>query len=228
MKPSGIAVLLVALLAGPVLSGGDGKVSMTDKPAAKAALRGLFEAKGRAGLAKLADDPDPMIALHAAWERGKGDQEKTGAFVASFERRMKVGAPQWWKDLLGRVVVHNTCHSVPGVDGSGLKARSRMTTDRLEIVADPTDAGFEYGVEVRDRQTGKAAWGARVWAAGRTVLAGQGVHQIELNVSDGRLFVFGAESNGIYAEAFDLADGRPLLRFCTCYWFDSSENWNLK
>jgi hypothetical protein len=40
-------------------------------------LRTLFEAKGRDGLLALADSPDPMVALHAAWERGKGDKKKS-------------------------------------------------------------------------------------------------------------------------------------------------------
>jgi hypothetical protein len=59
------------------------------------------------------------------------------------------------------------------------------------------------------------------------MLLGLGVHQMELVVSGDRVCVFGAESHGVYAEAFRLDDGKPLVRFCTCYWFNFSERWNL-
>ena len=67
-----------------------------------------------------------------------------------------------------------------------------------------------------------------MWAAGRTALAGYGVHRVELAGKDGSVFVFGTESHGMYLEAFDLATGKCQFRFCSCYWFTFSETWNLK
>ncbi len=40
--------------------------------------------------------------------------------------------------------------------------------------------------------------------------------------------VFGVESHGAYAEAFDSATGKVKFRFCTCYWFHNCEAWGLK
>ncbi|MSR62700.1 MAG: hypothetical protein EXS08_09695 [Planctomycetes bacterium] len=95
-------------------------------------------------------------------------------------------------------------------------------------MADPGLAGFPYDIQMKEHDTGSIVWKAAVWAVGRTALTGIGVHQIELVVSAERLFVFGIESNGAYAEAFAVDDGRPLLRFCTCYWFNFSETWSLR
>jgi hypothetical protein len=75
---------------------------------------------------------------------------------------------------------------------------------------------------------GRPAWVADVWAAGRTMLDGWTLHRVDLVEKDGTLFVFGAEGFGAYLEAFDLATGRCLYRFCTCYWFNFSETWDLK
>jgi hypothetical protein len=81
--------------------------------------------------------------------------------------------------------------------------------------------GFEGGGR-------KPVWVADVWAAGRTILTGLAPHQVELAEKGGTVFVFGAETCGAYLEAFDLATGKCLYRFCSGYWFHFSETWGLK
>jgi hypothetical protein len=228
MKHLGIFCLLLSLIATSAHSLGNDTISLQKQDIASKELQKLFEAKGQKGLPALTSDPDMMVALHAAWENGKGDKKKTGEFLSTFKDKLKVKPPEWWQERLKEVVVYKTCHSFGGVDSSKLKDAARFSDDRYDVVTNPTKAGFSYTVEVADRESKKVLWKGDIWAAGRTFLAGEGVHQIELVVSDGRLFVFGAESHGAYAEAFNLKDGTPLLRFCTCYWFNFSEEWELK
>jgi hypothetical protein len=72
-------------------------------------------------------------------------------------------------------------------------------------------------------------YSADVWGSGRTGLA-TGVHDhwAELAEGNGAVYVFGAESHGMYMEAFDAATGTARFRFCTCYWWHWSEGWGLK
>jgi hypothetical protein len=72
---------------------------------------------------------------------------------------------------------------------------------------------------------GKPVWKADVWAEGRTLsLGGGGYHLVDVTEKEGVVCVFGIETHGAYAEAFDLAK----FRFCTCYWCNWSEAWGLK
>jgi hypothetical protein len=88
--------------------------------------------------------------------------------------------------------------------------------------------GFAFRVYGFAGKGGMPAWTADVWAAGRTMLLGDAGHRMQLVEKDGTLFVFGAESHGAYLEAFDLATGKCLYRFCSGYWFQFSEQWDLK
>jgi hypothetical protein len=204
-------------------------IPLDKREEASRALQKVIEAKGLASMDELSRATDPMVSLHARWECVKGKPAETDKFLKAFKRSLRVEPPKWWRELLAGVKVREgNCHSVPGVDSSGLKTRSRLLTRRLEIRADPGDAGSSFRIQVLNRGDEKVVWSGEVWAAGRTMLGGVGVHQVEMLVSDDRLFVFGAESHGIYAECFRLDDGKPLLRFCTCYWFNFSEKWKLK
>jgi hypothetical protein len=185
----------------------------------------VLEATGRARLASLADDADPMVALHSIWEREKLEPGGKSELLAAFRDRLGIQPPQWWQQLLAGVMVGEGWHYLRGVDPWQLKDNSQLVRDPYEIVADPGMAGFPYDLELRDIGTGAVRWRNGVWAVGRGVLTGSGVHQIEMVVTDQLLFVFGAESHGAYAEAFRLEDGEPLFRFCTCYWFHFSEPW---
>jgi hypothetical protein len=212
-------------------------ISLQEQGAASKALQELFEATGKEGLPMLADDRDVMVALHASWEHGKGDKRKTEQFIPRFTDRLKITPPRWWQDRLKGVVVYKgISHTFYGVDMRQLQKKSRLLHDRFQIDAFIDDgsipilreAGFRFPIQVSDRKTKHILWKGEVWAAGRTVLAGVGAHQIEFVVSQGRLFVFGVESHGAYAEGFNLKDGTPLVRFCSCYWCNYSERWDWK
>jgi hypothetical protein len=205
------------------------KIPLSDSKEASNALQKIMEAKGRAGMTELSRDADLMVALHARWECVKGKPAEVGKFVEFFKRNLRAEPPRWWQDLLAGVVVRDGAgHGVPGVASKRLAASSRLRAGRLEIRARPEVAGFPFELEAIDLDGDSSLWSTEVWAAGRTCLEGKGAHQIEMLVSDKCLFVFGAESNGIYAECFRLDDGKPLVRFCSCYWLNFSERWKLR
>jgi len=96
---------------------------------------------------------------------------------------------------------------------------------RSAVAAFSTGGGFRFTLAGFEGKGGKPVWTTDVWAAGRTVLGGYAAHRMELVEKDGSLFVFGAESHGMYLEAFDAATGKCLYRFCNGYWFHFSEAW---
>jgi hypothetical protein len=101
--------------------------------------------------------------------------------------------------------------------------------EKRSVVAGYTKtSGFAYQVAGFVGKGGKPKWKADVWAAGRTLLLGQGHHWVEMRERDGVVYLFGKESHGAYAEAFEAASGKVQFRFCTCYWFNFSEAWGLK
>jgi hypothetical protein len=100
---------------------------------------------------------------------------------------------------------------------------------RTVLISYTTLSGFPYKIAGFEGKGGEPSWKADVWAAGRTGLGGgEGHHWVELTAKDGSIFVFGAESHGMYMESFDIATGKVLCRFCTCYWDNCSEKWDLK
>jgi hypothetical protein len=103
-----------------------------------------------------------------------------------------------------------------------------LRNDWAVIAAFSQHGGFGYKLAAFDRKRGKTAWSADVWAGGRTILGGEAFHRIELVEEDGSLFVFGAESHGMYLEAFDAVNGKCLYRFCNGYWFHFSEAWGVR
>src|SRR5262249_53530535 len=203
--------------------------ALDDQASAAAEIKARVLKSGRAGLAALSQDPDAMIALAASWERAKGHAKETDEFLALFEQRLGVKPPEWWQTLAKKVVVYKTSHYFPGVVTTR-RSNLRMVLDLDDLVVHPEIAGFRYPFERRHHESGELVWTSDVWAAGRTALLGTdtGAHQIEFVTAGDRVFVFGAESHGLYAEAFALADGHPLFRFCSCHWFDFSETWGLK
>lgn len=100
-----------------------------------------------------------------------------------------------------------------------------FSAKRAIVAAYSTAGGFEYQLASFESRGGKLAWKTEVWAAGRTVLAGEGAHRMALAEKNGVVFVFGAESHGMYLEAFDSLTGKCLYRFCNGYWFHFSERW---
>ena len=217
MKRIIILSVVMSIIAVAGCTPGNGRVFVEEQEGPSNALQKRLQGKTKAELLGLADDPDPTVALHAAWEYGKGDKKKTADFVERFKKMLNVAPPQWWQDRLEGVVAYETCHYFPGIDPSKLKANSRISNAEVEIGASPAEegaGGFAYSVQAINRKTKKLLWEQVVWAAGRTSIEGFGVHQIELVLSEGRSFIFGVESHGAYAEAFRLADGvsnHPIL-----------------
>jgi hypothetical protein len=103
-----------------------------------------------------------------------------------------------------------------------------LAGDKWSAIAPYGVGGFPFRLAGFVGKGGKAAWTADVWAAGRTGLAGEGWHVVELKGSRDAVYVFGEEGCGMYLEAFDAATGKCLYRFCTCYWFHFPETWGLK
>jgi hypothetical protein len=62
----------------------------------------------------------------------------------------------------------------------------------------------------------------------RSSLGGVAKHVIDIRYQDKIVYVFGAESHGMYVEAFDAGSGECIYRFCTCYWFAFSERWRIE
>jgi hypothetical protein len=69
-----------------------------------------------------------------------------------------------------------------------------------------------------------------VWGPGRRtgIVSGFHDHWAEVVGLGDTVYVFGAESRGVYLEAFEAATGKARFRFCTGYWFHWSEAWGLK
>ncbi len=111
-------------------------------------------------------------------------------------------------------------------------AMAGLLTEKRSVIASYTTAcGARFqlaGFEGNGGKGGKPTWTADVWSSGRTELGGRSFHLMELTQKDDSVYVFGAESHGMYMEAFDIATGKCRFRFCTAYWFDFSEAWGLK
>lgn len=101
--------------------------------------------------------------------------------------------------------------------------------DKRSVVAAITPGGgYGYRLAGFGAKGGKPEWVAKVWAVGRKEFAKGRAHAAEVIEKDGTAFVFGVDLFGMYLEAFDVATGACRFRFCTCYWFDHSEGWDLK
>lgn len=96
------------------------------------------------------------------------------------------------------------------------------------VMAYNSIAGTRYGVSCYQKGSEKPKWTASVWAVNRTELNGNATHKAELIITKNVVYIFGSETNGMYVEAFDIATGKPVLRFSTCYWFHFSEAWIIK
>ncbi len=94
------------------------------------------------------------------------------------------------------------------------------------FLAPETGAGFPYNLYCFDKER-NLRWRAQVWSAGRTILQGRAWHSCSFVLTADVIAVYGIECGGAYAEAFRLTDGKPVFRFCSCYWFNWSEAWKL-
>lgn len=97
------------------------------------------------------------------------------------------------------------------------------------LAAYSVSSGNCFSVAGFESKGGKRIWKVDIWAVARQRLYGGGAdHRVEMTVKGDTVFVFGAELGGMYLEAFDLGTGKCQFRFCTNYWGNWSEGWNLK
>jgi hypothetical protein len=87
--------------------------------------------------------------------------------------------------------------------------------------------GWPFSIAGFNGKGGKPVWKAEVWAVPRGPIGGFGYHMVEVRQKGKAVYVFGAEQNGMYVEAFDGPTGKCLFRFSTCYWWSFSEGWGL-
>lgn len=86
-------------------------------------------------------------------------------------------------------------------------------------------SGCKYKLVCVESDSKKLVWVADVWATGPKSGSGNDKHRVTLIERSGVVYVFGADSNGLYLEAFEFTSGRPQFRFCTCYWSNYPEAW---
>jgi hypothetical protein len=85
---------------------------------------------------------------------------------------------------------------------------------------------YPYSFFCIDSPTGKVRWSQDVWAVRRGFSSGLlPEHHASFQLHDDMVIIYGAETHGMYVEAFDRATGECRYRFCSCYWFHFSEKW---
>lgn len=81
-----------------------------------------------------------------------------------------------------------------------------------------SDVGFPHEVACVDRNSKNVAWKSEV--KGCWWSSASGIHESWVTIvptDDGRVFVFGSASMGVYAYAFDLASGETIFQFSSTY-----------
>jgi len=69
-----------------------------------------------------------------------------------------------------------------------------------------------------DAQHGQRVWSAEVWGGGGLrSYEGPGFHGLWVRTQDDKVLVFGVGDDNAYIEAFNIASGENLFRFCTQY-----------
>ena len=92
-----------------------------------------------------------------------------------------------------------------------------FTSERC-FLAVHRDVACPHDVACIDRSTGKLLWKSTACGCCWHPVYGGGYCWVWLvATSDGRVFVFGAESLGFYVHCFDASDGRSLLHFSSRY-----------
>jgi hypothetical protein len=180
---------------------------------------------GQGGLSRLAGSKNLSIAVFARWESSKGDQKKIREFVCSMERLVGIGVPRWWSSLLERVRI---TESGQLFDLNGEFGKSIDVSDENVLVKAKIQwAGFPYEIKLSDKRKPSRTWSQSVWATGTFITTGGAHnHKAEMSIQGRMLVVAGADDYSAYLEVFDMAEGAPLLRFCTCYWGFPAEGWN--
>jgi hypothetical protein len=99
----------------------------------------------------------------------------------------------------------------------------------LSFIAHLVFRGYPFKLVGVDSKQSKRLWSATVWAARRGFSSGPpGVSPVEVRRHGDTVIVYGSESHGMYIEGFDSKTGKCRFRFCSCYWFNFPEKWDLK
>ena len=86
------------------------------------------------------------------------------------------------------------------------------------FVAVHDDVGSSHDVACLDRKTGNVVWKSKACGCWWGNATGQHESWVSLvPTDDGRVFVFGSASVGLYAHGFDASNGKTLLRFSNNY-----------
>jgi hypothetical protein len=193
---------------------------LDDEENGPAQLEKIMRTDSEDSLIKLKKSTNLSISLRAVYELVKKHDHKESEFTNLAESTLNIQLPVWWKRKLHEMLSTDNKKFVPGVDGSKRAQNSRLNTGDILIEINPTIAGSSNSICAKNTQSLKLLWTNKVWAVRRLALMGVGRHQVELIASKTQVFVFGAESHGLYFEAFDLNSGKPVLRFCTHYLAD--------
>ena len=95
---------------------------------------------------------------------------------------------------------------------------SCVFTEESCFVAVHTDVGYSHDVACLDRKSGQVVWASK--ACGCWWGSATGVHKSWVSLVptyDGRVFVFGSASIGLYAHGFDSSNGKTLVQFSSNY-----------
>jgi hypothetical protein len=101
--------------------------------------------------------------------------------------------------------------------------------ETLSFVARPAIRGYPYKFICVDSRTGQKQWEVLVWAVRTGPSTGASVvDPVEIRRQGDTVIIYGSGTFGMYAEGFDAKTGKCQFRFCTCYWFNFSEEWGLE
>jgi len=86
--------------------------------------------------------------------------------------------------------------------------------------------GWAYPVRRFD-MAGKCLWSNDAWSVGRVMLIGSAWQFASLAVHGDEVAAFSGGDCGAAMEVFRISDGKLAYRFCSTYWFNFSEAWNV-
>lgn len=205
-------------------------VEKADSPKEKAKYyRALLELYSPEQILKSDCKISKSMSLQLAWELSKKSPKGIDEFIKGAEKTANVPFPGWWRDLLKKVVFREKKHFIPIRFGGPSTPSPTVKFDKnLLFLADHNMGGAPCCLECQNERTSKVLWQAEVWAVNCLQLGGFANFHFDIEVTSDTVYVFGAESGGLFIEAFQRHDGKCLLRFCTCYWLNYSEEWNMK
>lgn len=158
------------------------------------------------------DDVRFAVSTDSSWSESLSEKLRIVGHVGSLFENGDVK----WTDIDGHVWRIPADSRIAGYRGKELVVVA--SDDSNVYVCWFGSIAFTYDLLALDKSDGSVRWRAKVWATGRYGWSGpipEFDHRVELMVTDGNVFVFGASVVGAYCEAFRCIDGRGQLRFTT-------------